>query len=75
LGKKHNTGHRIARFDVFTAVMFQVDVFWVMTPCSVAVRCQRFGGPCFLLIFWRLIWLPAPWLPQLQTCIEWRIIA
>jgi hypothetical protein len=25
-----------------------VDVFWVMTPCSAAVVCQRFGGPCCL---------------------------
>jgi len=35
-----------ASFEAFTAVMFQVDVFWVVTPCSVAVRRQRFGGPC-----------------------------
>jgi hypothetical protein len=26
-------GHR---FEALTAVMFQVDVFWVVTPCSVA---------------------------------------
>jgi hypothetical protein len=24
-------------FVAFTAVMFQVEVFWVATPCSVAV--------------------------------------
>jgi hypothetical protein len=35
-------------FEVFTAVMFQVDVFWVMTLCSVVVGYQRFGGPCCL---------------------------
>jgi hypothetical protein len=22
-------------------------VFWVMTPCSVVVGYQRFGGPCY----------------------------
>jgi len=28
--------------------MFQVEVFWVVTPCSVVVVYQRFGGPCCL---------------------------
>jgi len=23
------------RFEVFTAMMIQVEVFWVVTPCSV----------------------------------------
>jgi len=32
----------------FAAVMFQVDVFWVVTLCSVVVGQQRFGGPCCL---------------------------
>jgi len=32
------------RFEVFTAVKIQVEVFWVVTPCSVAVGHQRFGG-------------------------------
>jgi hypothetical protein len=26
-------------------VGFQVEVFWILTPCSVAVRYQCFGGP------------------------------
>jgi len=26
----------------------QVEVFWVMTPCSVAVGYHRFGEPCCL---------------------------
>jgi hypothetical protein len=30
------------------AVMFQVELFWVVTPCSVAVGYQRFGSPCCL---------------------------
>jgi hypothetical protein len=34
-----------ARFEVFTAVMIQVEVFWVMMLCSVAVGYQRFEGP------------------------------
>jgi hypothetical protein len=29
-------------------VMFQVEIFWVVMPCSVVVGCQRFGGPCCL---------------------------
>jgi hypothetical protein len=38
------------RFAVSTAVKIQVEVFWVMTLCSVVVGYQRFGGPnCFHL--------------------------
>jgi len=33
-------------FEAFTAVMFQVEVFWVVTPCNVVVGYQRFRGPC-----------------------------
>jgi hypothetical protein len=32
-------------FEAFTAVMSQVEVFWVVTPCSVVVGYQRFRGP------------------------------
>jgi hypothetical protein len=35
-------------FEVFTVVRIQVDVFWVVTPCSVAVGYQRFRGPSCL---------------------------
>jgi hypothetical protein len=35
-------------FEVFTAVTFQGEVFWVVTPCSVVVVHQRFRGPCSL---------------------------
>jgi hypothetical protein len=31
-----------ARFEAFTAVTFQVMVFWVVTPCSVVVGYQCF---------------------------------
>jgi hypothetical protein len=34
-----------ASVEAFTAVMFQVEVFWIMTPCNVVVGYQRFGGP------------------------------
>jgi hypothetical protein len=37
-----------ASFEVFTAVMFQVKVFWVMMPCSVVVGYHHFRGPCCL---------------------------
>jgi hypothetical protein len=35
-------------FGAFTAVMFNVEVFWVVTPCSVVVGYQHFRGPCCL---------------------------
>jgi hypothetical protein len=46
--RKTISAYRIlgARFEIFTAVMFHVEVFCVMTPCSVVVGYQRFGGPC-----------------------------
>jgi hypothetical protein len=34
-----------ARFEVFMAVNIQVEVFWVVTPCNVAVGYRRFGIP------------------------------
>jgi len=39
---------QIVRFDVFTAVKIQVQVFCDVTQRSVAVGYQRFGGPCCL---------------------------
>jgi len=29
-----------------TAVTIRITVFWVVTPCSVVERYQRFGGTC-----------------------------
>jgi hypothetical protein len=37
-----------ARFEVFTVEKIQVEVFWVVTPCSVVVGYQRFRVPCCL---------------------------
>jgi hypothetical protein len=37
----HQTIHVNARFEVFTAVKIQVEVFWFVTPCDV-VGYQRF---------------------------------
>jgi len=34
--KKH------ASFEAFTAVKFQVTVFWIVTPCSAVVGYQHF---------------------------------
>jgi hypothetical protein len=37
-------------FDVFTAMKFQVEVFWVVTPCNFVVGYQLFEGPNRLLL-------------------------
>jgi len=37
-----------ATSEVFTALKIQVNVFCVVTQCSVAVEYQRFGGSCVL---------------------------
>jgi hypothetical protein len=34
-----------ARFLVFTAVKIHIEVFWILTPRSVVVGYERFGGP------------------------------
>jgi len=31
-------------------VVIQVEVFWVVMPCSIAVVYQCFGGPCCLCL-------------------------
>jgi hypothetical protein len=46
------------RFEAFTTVKIQVDVFYVVTPWSVVVGYRRFGGPCclhFTLLHW-IMW-------------------
>jgi hypothetical protein len=40
--------HIHVRFQVLMALTIQVEVFWVVTPCSVVVGYQRFGGPFYL---------------------------
>jgi hypothetical protein len=35
------------RFEVFTAVNNQVEVFWVVTSCTVVKGDTCFGGFCF----------------------------
>jgi hypothetical protein len=36
---------------IFMVIQIQVVVFWIMTPCSVMVGYQHFGGPsCFHLL-------------------------
>jgi len=37
-----------ANTEAFTAVMFQVEVFWVVTPCSNVVGYKCFRAPCCL---------------------------
>jgi hypothetical protein len=36
-----------ASSEAFMAVIFQVEALWVVTPCSVVVGYQIFGGPCY----------------------------
>jgi hypothetical protein len=45
-----NFGTKIkyASFETFSAVMIQVEVFWVVKSCSVVTGYQRFRGPCCL---------------------------
>jgi len=37
--------HPEASFLAFTALIFQVEVLWVVTPCTLVVGYQRFRGP------------------------------
>jgi hypothetical protein len=47
---KTKSSKGIKRFEVFTVVMIQVEVFWFVTLCSIAVGFQYFGRPCCLHI-------------------------
>jgi hypothetical protein len=38
-------------------VIFQVEVFSVVTPCSAVVEHQRFRGPCWLLLQDEAAWI------------------
>jgi hypothetical protein len=40
---------RLINFETSTVVIFQDEVFWVVTPCRVVVGYQRFRGSCCLL--------------------------
>jgi len=40
--------HFHSKIGVFTAVMLQVEFFWIAIPCSVVVGYQCFGGTCCL---------------------------
>jgi hypothetical protein len=40
--------YNVAIVDIYTTVNIQVEVFWVVTPCSAVVGYHRFGGPCCL---------------------------
>jgi len=46
-------------------LLVQVEVFWVMSPCSVAVVYQRFGGSYCLTLHteaaWRQLGPPSSW--------------
>jgi hypothetical protein len=39
---------RFARFEVFTVVKIQFEVFWVVITCGIAVGYKYLGRPCCL---------------------------
>jgi hypothetical protein len=50
--------HIHAKFEVFTVVKIQVEVFWVVMPCSIMVGYKRFRGPSWLYTY--MPFLPVP---------------
>jgi hypothetical protein len=58
----HKTRRRqfYASFEGFTAVMFQFEVFRLVTPCSVVVGYQRFRDPCCLHLQVEVFWVVTP---------------
>jgi hypothetical protein len=63
--------YQVARFllnaslEAFTSVMFQVEVFWYVLPCSIMVVYQRFRGPCFVHLGEVLVKV------KLSLCFNW----
>jgi len=39
-----------ASFEAFMAAVFQVEFFWVVKPCNIAVVYRRFRGTSWLLL-------------------------
>jgi hypothetical protein len=39
----------IVRFEAFTAVTMMMMFFWVLAPCGLVGRCQRFGEMYYLI--------------------------
>jgi len=37
-----------ASFEAFRALIFRVELFWVVSPCSVVLGYQHFTGSCCL---------------------------
>jgi hypothetical protein len=48
-GQEIHCPYGIQRF-----ITVQVEVFWFVTPCSVAIGYQCFGGPCCLHLHFTL---------------------
>jgi len=42
------------RFEIFTEVKIQVEVFWVVTPCGAAVGCHDEDGGSWALRSYRI---------------------
>jgi hypothetical protein len=51
---------RVLRLS-FTSIMFQVEVFWVVTPCNVVLSYQRFRDSCCFHLHLKI---EATWTPE-----------
>jgi len=58
VGVSYKASFNYRGFEAFTAVMFQVEVFWVVTQCSV-VKQERFRGACCLHLQGRKVPIPS----------------
>jgi hypothetical protein len=57
-------------FEAFTAVMFQVKVLWVVTPCCVVVGYHRFRGLCCLHLQGEDLKLEAAWTSETMVSLH-----
>jgi len=60
-------------FEAFVAVMFQVEVFWSVSPCCVVVGHQCFRGSCHLQLQGEAARISDDILPQYYTASHPRI--
>jgi hypothetical protein len=54
-------------YEVFMVVKIQVQFFWIVTMCSVAVGYKCFRSPCCLHLHWRWHRPLIPWYPTMLT--------
>jgi hypothetical protein len=61
---------RIASSEAFTALKFEVEVSWVVTPWSVVIRYHRFRGTCYLCLLCIIVYISSVYWQAAKLCLH-----